>query len=103
MNKDNQYQDFIDDHDKYVDLIRFLKLNKITGIRKAEKHSHELHGVFLEGWPETTFREYEDTVHRYFYRKRNDMARCCFGNCDNESLRHLPARQNTLHLMPPGR
>ena len=73
MNKDNQYQDFIDDHDKYVDLIRFLKLNKITGIRKAEKHSHELHGVFLEGWPETTFREYEDTVHRYFYRKRNDM------------------------------
>ena len=73
MNKDNQYQDFIDDHDKYVDLIRFLKLNKITGIRKAEKHSHELHGVFLEGWPETTFREYEDTVHRYFYRKRNNM------------------------------
>ena len=73
MNKDNQYQDFIDDHDKYVDLIRFLKLNKITGIRKAEKHSKELYKTFLEGWAETTFEEYEDTVHRYFYRKRNNM------------------------------
>ena len=73
MNKDNQYQDFIDDRKKYVDLIRFLKLNKITGIRKAKKHSKELYKTFLEGWPETTLEEYEDTAHRYFYRKRNNM------------------------------
>jgi hypothetical protein len=32
-----------------------------------------LYKTFLEGWAETTFEEYEDTVHRYFYRKRNDM------------------------------